>query len=55
MRELVRAVQTCGAKIACQLAYQTRMDVGPSAVPCFTYQVTPREMVNESTELSHKI
>jgi 2,4-dienoyl-CoA reductase-like NADH-dependent reductase (Old Yellow Enzyme family)/thioredoxin reductase len=44
MRELALAVQTYGAKIACQLAYQKGMDIGPSAVPCFTSQVTSREI-----------
>jgi 2,4-dienoyl-CoA reductase (NADPH2) len=47
MRGLVCAVKNYGAKIACQLAYQTVMQVGPSAVPCFTYKLTPREISRE--------
>jgi 2,4-dienoyl-CoA reductase-like NADH-dependent reductase (Old Yellow Enzyme family)/thioredoxin reductase len=44
MKQLAHAIQSCGARIACQLAYQTYMDIGPSAIPCFTYQVTPKEI-----------
>jgi 2,4-dienoyl-CoA reductase-like NADH-dependent reductase (Old Yellow Enzyme family)/thioredoxin reductase len=44
MRQLANAVQAYGTKIACQLAYQSIMNTGPSAVPCFTYQITPEEL-----------
>ena len=47
MRQLAQEIQGCGARIACQLAYQTTMDVGPSAIPCFTNQVIPREVTRE--------
>lgn len=44
MRDLAHAVQDYGTRIVCQLAYQSIMNTGPSEVPCFTYQVTPKEL-----------
>jgi 2,4-dienoyl-CoA reductase-like NADH-dependent reductase (Old Yellow Enzyme family)/thioredoxin reductase len=49
LNELVRAVQSYGTKMACQLSHDYRSSketevVGSSAVSCFTYQVILREI-----------
>jgi 2,4-dienoyl-CoA reductase-like NADH-dependent reductase (Old Yellow Enzyme family)/thioredoxin reductase len=65
LRKLTRAVQSYGTKIACQPTHTGIMlvrawtgyerpseieDVGPSAVPCFTFQSTPREISREEIQ-----